>query len=88
MLREGQRGRAGRGAQPGQVVYQLEGGLASALTSRQARIDQHRCVILATNALDGQHLSPQALLGGYKGQRQAERGFRFLKDPQFFASSL
>ena len=28
------------------------------------------------------------MLTGYKGQVHAERGFRFLKDPQFFASSF
>jgi transposase len=28
------------------------------------------------------------VLAGYKGQRHVERGFRFLKDPQFLASSL
>ena len=28
------------------------------------------------------------MLNGYKGQAQAERGFRFLKDPQFLASSF
>jgi transposase len=33
-------------------------------------------------------LSSQAVLDGYKGQAQTERGFRFLKDPQFLASSL
>src|SRR5262245_8251448 len=33
-------------------------------------------------------LSAQAVLDGYKGQARAERGFRFLKDPQFLASSL
>jgi transposase len=33
-------------------------------------------------------LSAQAVLDGYKGQVRAERGFRFLKHPQFLASSL
>ena len=33
-------------------------------------------------------LPPQALLAGYKGQQHVERGFRFLKDPRFLASSL
>jgi transposase len=28
------------------------------------------------------------VLAGYKGQKHAERGFRFLKDPRFLASSL
>jgi transposase len=70
------------------VVYHITGALASSLTVRQARIDQHRCFILATNELDDTQLAPQELLASYKGQSQAERGFRFLKDPQFFASSF
>lgn len=32
--------------------------------------------------------SPQEVRTGYKGQAKAERGFRFLKDPQFLASSF
>jgi transposase len=86
--RYGKRGRPGPGAQPTQTVYQIEGALASSLTSRQALLDQHSCFILATNELDATQLSPQELLTGYKGQVHAERGFRFLKDPQFFASSF
>jgi transposase len=82
------RGRPGQGAPPDQVLYQIDGALASSLAARQARIAQHSCFILATNELDGTHLPPQELLDGYKGQGQAERGFRFLKDPQFLASSL
>jgi transposase len=84
----GKRGRPGPGALPAQVVYQVEGALASSLAARQARITQQSCFILATNELDDQHLPPQELLDGYKGQSHVERGFRFLKDPQFLASSL
>jgi transposase len=40
------------------------------------------------NELDEHTLPAQALLEGYKGQQHAERGFRFLKDPRFLASSL
>jgi transposase len=86
--RYGKRGRPGQDAQPAQVVYTIEGALASSIATRQALIDQHRCFILATNELDEAKLSPQEVLDGYKGQAQAERGFRFLKDPQFLASSL
>jgi transposase len=82
------RGRPGEGAQPDQVVYHIDGALVSSLTARQARIDQQSCFILATNELDDTHLPPHELLAGYKGQVHAERGFRFLKDPQFLASSL
>ena len=82
------RGRPGQGTQPAQVVYQIDGALASSLTARQARIDQHSCFILATNELDPTQLPPHEVLAGYQGQVHAERGFRFLKDPQFFASSF
>jgi transposase len=84
----GKRGRPGPGAQPDQLVYHITGALASRLTDRRARVDQQSCFILATNELDERQLSSQAVLDGYKGQTQAERGFRFLKDPQFLASSL
>jgi transposase len=84
----GKRGRPSKGDQPDQVVYQIEGALASSLAARKTRIAQHSCFILATNELDPARLPPSELLQGYKGQVQSERGFRFLKDPQFFASSL
>ena len=84
----GTRGRPRPGAQPARLVYHIAGALAARLTDRQARVDQHSCFILATNELDEGQLSPQAVLDGYKGQARAERGFRFLKDPQFLASSL
>ena len=85
--RDGKRGRPGSEAQPAQVVYTLTGALASSLAARQALVDQHRCFILATNALAEAARSPQAVLTRDKGQAQAERGFRFLKDPPFLASS-
>src|SRR5882672_966559 len=84
----GKRGRPSPGAQPDQIVYHITGALASRLTDRRARVDQQSCFILATNELDEGQLSAQAVLAGYKGQAHVERGFRFLKDPQFLASSL
>ena len=86
--RYGKRGRPGRDTQPDHVVYQIEGALASSRTARQALIDQHSCFILATNERDEAQLPPQEVLASYQGQVHAERGFRFLKDPRFFASSL
>ena len=45
--------------------------------------------VIATNVLDAQRLSDEALVDTYKGQNTTvERGFRFLKDPLFFAHSL
>ena len=45
--------------------------------------------LLATNELNQGRLSDEALLESYKAQgTTVERGFRFLKDPLFFADSL
>ena len=86
--RYSKRGRPGRDAQPDQVCYQVEGALASSHAVRQGLVDQHSCFILATNELDETQLSPHEVLQGYKGQGHAERGFRFLQDPQFLAAAL
>ncbi len=44
--------------------------------------------ILATNVLDEKTLPNDEVLTEYKGQQSSERGFRFLKDPLFFTSSV
>jgi transposase len=62
----------------------------------QARPDQealeHRkqskaCFVLGTN-IDASELSDTEVIHAYKGQSRVEGGFRFLKDPLFFVSSL
>jgi transposase len=45
------------------------------------------CFVLGTN-IEVEQLSDAEVIAGYKGQAQAEGGFRFLKDPLFFVSSL
>jgi transposase len=86
--RDDHRGRPGNGRPPDQMVDQLDGGLASSLTPRPVLIDRHSGLLLATHELDATPLTPPQLLEGDKGQVQAERGFRFLKDPNCLASSL
>jgi transposase len=85
--RDRQRGRPGQSAQPDHVTYHIAGGLASQLAVRQALVERQRCFILATNELNNAQLPPQELLAGDKGQVHVERGFRFLNDPCFLASS-
>ena len=46
------------------------------------------CFILATNECDEDALPDAEVLAGYQGQAFVGRGFRFLKDPLFLASSL
>jgi transposase len=87
-LRYAKRGRPGKATAPAEQVYRIAGALASSLAAREVLVTQHSCFILATNELDARALSPQQLLDGYTGQKHVERGFRFLKDPLFLASSL
>lgn len=44
--------------------------------------------IVATNILDDQRLAHEQVISTYKEQGGVERGFRFLKDPLFLASSV
>jgi len=45
------------------------------------------CYVLGTN-IDASEVSDTEVIVAYKGQAQVEGGFRFLKDPLFFVSSL
>jgi transposase len=86
--RYGKRGRPRPGAALQKVEYVIEGALASSLPYHQARLEAKSCFILATNVCDPTILPASEVLAGYKGQSAPERGFRFLKDPRFLASSL
>ncbi len=44
--------------------------------------------ILATNDIDNEALTMSELLGHYKSQQKVERGFHFLKSPDFLTSSI
>ena len=83
-----QRGRPAKYPTPSPLSYRLKGQLATPLASRDERLIRERCFILATNQLDQDTLPDYEVLTGYQGQAFAERGFRFLKDPRFLASSL
>lgn len=82
------KGRPARDRAPDFYVYRLEGQLASNPAYRTRQLERKSCFILATNELDCTALSDPQLLAAYKDQQQVERGFRFLKDPLFMASSL
>ena len=71
------------------VGWQVDGQL----TVKEEKVEEKRQrlgrFIVATNLLDEEELSSTQLLNVYKEQGTAvERGFRFLKDPLFFADSL
>lgn len=64
----------------------------AAIAPDEQKIDDERkrkaCFVLSTNEMDEEQLTDGQILSGYKGQSTVEGGFRFLKDPLFFVSSL
>ncbi len=83
------RGRPARGQLPEVIGWQIQGDLSvdEAMVTEKAQWLGR--FILATNILDEERLPNQQLLSCYKEQSSSvERGFRFLKDPMFFADSL
>jgi transposase len=68
--------------------YRLKVTLERRPTAEATYQNQRSRFILATNQLDAEQWPADKLLKEYKGQQKTERGFRFLKDPLFFASSL
>jgi len=82
-------GRPRKGATPEVVGYQWQGKIVPDASAVEAARQQLGYFILATNQQVAEKLPPQAMLAEYKAQGSAvERGFRFLKDPLFFADSL
>ena len=58
------------------------------MTKRLSRHQQAQaCYVLGTN-IDPSELGDTEVITAYKGQSHVEGGFRFLKDPLFFVSSL
>ncbi|MDZ8239395.1 MAG: IS1634 family transposase [Nostoc sp. ChiQUE01a] len=68
--------------------YQVEASLEAKETAIAVEIKRAGRFILATNVLDDKALSDDHILREYKAQQSTERGFRFLKDPLFFTSSV
>lgn len=70
------------------IVYRPQGGLVKDQSVIKDRIAQKSCYVLAT-PIPTDELSSEEVVAAYKGQNSSvERGFRFLKDPLFFTSSL
>ena len=83
------KGRPDKTATPAGQAWYLTGSLeidAQAVAEEQGR---KGFFIIATNELDAGRITSRQLLEVYKAQNvSVERGFRFLKDPMFYAESL
>jgi transposase len=83
------RGRPAAQDQKEVVGYNLQGSVEVHPTALEEAKRSLGRFIIATNELDASHLPAAAMLENYKDQGvSVERGFRFLKDPLFFAHSL
>lgn len=83
-------GRPPEGAEPASTEWHMEEATLGVNQEHLERESERRaCYIVGTNVLDPPaRLSEEDLVASYKGQGGVERGFRFLKDPLFLASSV
>jgi transposase len=81
-------GRPRKDAPPDQVEWQIltTRSVDEAAVAREVR--RKAAFLIATNVLDPAQLSDYELIRTYKDQQSVERGFSFLKDPLFLASSV
>jgi transposase len=70
------------------MVWHVIGTVAIDQNEVEAQIHHQASFILATNVVEEQELSHEQVYVTYKEQGGVERGFRFLKDPLFLASSV
>jgi len=70
------------------IVYQVTGEIEPLNSAIEAEKVKAGRFILATNILDTKAVSNSEVLSEYKAQQSNERGFRFIKDPLFFTSSV
>ena len=81
-------GRPKNGEAPSGHRFFIEGTVCCQMDDFDKMARSKGKFIIATNDLDVVALPDNLLFAHYKEQSKVERGFRFLKDPQFMASTL
>lgn len=79
-------GRPKKGAPPQTTGYQIQGSACCSLKKKKELEKKKGYFILSTNDLNAETFSMQNVLEIYKSQQSVERGFRFLKSPDFLVS--
>jgi transposase len=83
-----QRGRPKKEATPDHTIWYLVPTLEVDQQEVTVLVRKQAAFIVATNILDEHCLAHEQVIATYKEQGGVERGFRFLKDPFFLASSV
>jgi transposase len=81
-------GRPRQDATPDRDVWQIQAAVMLNETTFEREVRRKAAFVIATNVLDPGQLPDQELIQTYKEQHSVERGFSFLKDPLFLASSV
>ena len=84
----GKERRPGKGALPIAVHFQIQANAPCECRTFKEMAHAKGKFIIATNELDHIKIDNGAVFKTYKGQSKVEKGFRFLKDPQFMAATL
>ncbi len=82
------RGRPARDAQPTGKRWSITASVSLNESKLLAYAQRKACFLIASNVLSEDRLSNDELITLYLEQGGVERGFRFLKDPLFLASSV
>jgi transposase len=69
------------------IEWQIQAQVCPDAEAIWRRMQHKGCFVLGTN-IEANDLSDEEVIAAYKAQSQVEGGFRFLKDPLFFVSSL
>ena len=81
-------GRPSKEAKPMSIERRIKATLGIDRERAEHECERRTRYIVGTNVLDPTRLSDEELIRAYKQQGGVERGFRFLKDPLFLASSV
>jgi transposase len=84
----GHRGRPRRGAPPLEQEWHVQAEVHLDADGLEREVRRKAAFLVATNVLDAATLPDLTLIQTYKAQSAVERGFAFLKDPLFLASSV
>lgn len=82
------RGKPKSGDEVSYYTYHIQANLVENKIVIKTHRNQAGRFILATNLLDEKKWTNDLILQEYKEQQTTERGFRFIKDPLFFASRV
>jgi transposase len=81
-------GRPRQGTPPDRTEWQIQATVTVSEEAVMRAVQRTASFLVATNVLEPEQLADQELIRTYQEQHSVERGFSFLKDPLFLASSV